>query len=525
MAHGLRRTAFDQSSYAYWTGKYGVVNVKDFGAVGDGVHDDTAAIQRAIDAGNTIYIPTGTYRVSFPLSITQNGTCIVGENYSTTITVFPEDFDNFRYQYIIQGNATDVVLKNFKIDGQRRNGTNPANECGGIALGNRWVCENIWMYDPNFFGFWCNNTQSVKLIRCRSSLGGGYDAIGGGSNDHLLISQHLWDADIQGNAFDHVTDTASSIINSVNFSNSTIYLEGCVDCVVKNVQMSGGGSINVKSNSSYNPATVTEPRNNIITENVVTGGGAIQLSYDIGVSNVTPGGGNQITGNIIFEPTYWGILLFNADSVSCSGGDIVSNNTILNANASNTASYNTGVGNINPSGINVVQSINAVITNNSCIDNRSTPQSWYGIAVGAQSTTNYSANLVITNNTIKGYSYAPFILGSGNTAVVANNQGINPVGLTSPPASPPASGVYYQNATGSWLTIMQQAYAATAGSSGSVTVSLGPTDSPPVIFTQYVSGSTSSSSPQMIVFRVPPMWFYGFSLTGAALLTTDYLTE
>ena len=43
MAHGLRRTAFDQSSYAYWTGKYGVVNVKDFGAVGDGVHDDTAA--------------------------------------------------------------------------------------------------------------------------------------------------------------------------------------------------------------------------------------------------------------------------------------------------------------------------------------------------------------------------------------------------------------------------------------------------------------------------------------------------
>ena len=38
MAHGLRRTAFDQSSYAYWTGKYGVVNVKDFGAVGDGVH-------------------------------------------------------------------------------------------------------------------------------------------------------------------------------------------------------------------------------------------------------------------------------------------------------------------------------------------------------------------------------------------------------------------------------------------------------------------------------------------------------
>ena len=43
------------------------VSVKDFGAVGDGVTDDTAAIQDAIDAfpnGVTIYFPRGTYRVT-----------------------------------------------------------------------------------------------------------------------------------------------------------------------------------------------------------------------------------------------------------------------------------------------------------------------------------------------------------------------------------------------------------------------------------------------------------------------------
>ena len=46
-----------------------VVSVKDFGAVGDGTTDDTSAIQAALDAAASVFIPAGTYLVSSTLRI------------------------------------------------------------------------------------------------------------------------------------------------------------------------------------------------------------------------------------------------------------------------------------------------------------------------------------------------------------------------------------------------------------------------------------------------------------------------
>ena len=92
----------------------GVVNVKDFGAKGNGVTDDTAAINRAIAAStppaNTgnywgqakiIYFPSGTYLISGPLIKTDAsgnptyGMVLIGESEKTTTIKLESDAPGF----------------------------------------------------------------------------------------------------------------------------------------------------------------------------------------------------------------------------------------------------------------------------------------------------------------------------------------------------------------------------------------------------------------------------------------------
>ena len=68
-----------------------VLNVKDFGAVGDGVTDDTASVSAAIAAGTAssvtpyaVYFPTGSYRITSPLACGAYGN-LIGETRRSII--------------------------------------------------------------------------------------------------------------------------------------------------------------------------------------------------------------------------------------------------------------------------------------------------------------------------------------------------------------------------------------------------------------------------------------------------------
>ena len=90
------------------------VSVKDFGAVGNGIADDTAAIQAAINTAGLIHIPQGTYKITASLTVPSN-TFISGAGDATIIQVAADNVNAF-----FTGTAADKVnisIENLLIDG------------------------------------------------------------------------------------------------------------------------------------------------------------------------------------------------------------------------------------------------------------------------------------------------------------------------------------------------------------------------------------------------------------------------
>lgn len=137
------------------------VNVKNIGARGDGITDDTSVLQFAINNYKTIYLPEGIYMVSGKNILKlRNGVTIIGENSNTVIKV-TEDNGDWAYLFYTDSNilAENITIENITLDCNIKNtsltGTSGWNGTGRVL----WFIEegkNIKVKNCNMVtnGFW-----------------------------------------------------------------------------------------------------------------------------------------------------------------------------------------------------------------------------------------------------------------------------------------------------------------------------------------------------------------------------------
>jgi polygalacturonase len=100
------------------------VNIKDYGAYGDGNHDDTIAFQKAIDVvaekgGGEVFIPKGTY-ILHPIFL-KSKVNLVGESRDTVFIKLSNQAPDDYTRIINVENVNNVKIQNITFDGNFQN--------------------------------------------------------------------------------------------------------------------------------------------------------------------------------------------------------------------------------------------------------------------------------------------------------------------------------------------------------------------------------------------------------------------
>jgi polygalacturonase len=149
-----------------------VLNVRNFGAMGNGVNDDTAAFQAAINAlpssGGTIVVPNGTYMINALTSINLRSNMRLSLYGGAYLDAIPNNAQ--RYWIVKAWNVNNVEIEGGYFVGERTQHQGTAGE---------------WGYDINIQG---SNNVYVHDTTLSNSWGDGILVGGTGSGSTVVVS-------------------------------------------------------------------------------------------------------------------------------------------------------------------------------------------------------------------------------------------------------------------------------------------------------------------------------------------------
>lgn len=213
-----------------------IISVRDFGAVGDGITDDTAAIQAAIDAfepdavsgdgipdkSRTIYVPMGTYIITAPIKI-YSGVVLKGDGVGSVLKAGPgltTQILDISAVITDQARWIDISFLNFEGTGIVR----AIKTSAGLFL-NSSIHDCVFnigycidLNPPNTY------TQSVSFVN-NISVG--------------PINQFLY---VYGNR--NLIENFNKEGTVGNSADPMIYAKDCSELLIRNVLIEGQGSVN-----------------------------------------------------------------------------------------------------------------------------------------------------------------------------------------------------------------------------------------------------------------------------------------